>query len=241
MPAADHHFASPEALADALAAHVAQRLQHAMALRGHAVLAVSGGKSPVALFQRLRQQPLDWANVAIVLVDERCVPHQPVPHADSNTALVQQHLLQDRAAAAQWVPLFDHLPDTPLDPSTETGRQALDALASTASDRVAALGPITLAVLGMGEDGHTASLFPDAPGLNRALTDAGPVAWVCPRTAPHARLTLTLSALTQALECALALAGPAKQAVYAQAVQRASAELPVSLVLHRAHCSVWRA
>ncbi len=241
MPAADRRFASPEALADALAAHVAKRLQHAMALRGHAVLAVSGGKSPVALFQRLREQPLDWANVAVLLVDERCVPHQPVAHADSNTALVQQHLLQGRAAAAQWVPLFDHLPDTPLDPNTEEGRQALDAWARTASDRVAALGPITLAVLGMGEDGHTASLFPGAPGLNRALTDTGPVAWVCPTTAPHARLTLTLPALTQALECALALAGPAKQAVYDRALAKPTADLPVSLVLSRAHCTVWRA
>ena len=58
-----------------LAQHVAEALQQALEHRGHALLAVSGGKSPIALFERLRQSPLNWSAVTVVLVDERCVPH----------------------------------------------------------------------------------------------------------------------------------------------------------------------
>ena len=81
-------------------AHIADALQHAIGQRGRALLAVSGGKSPIALFERLREQALDWRAVTVILVDERCVPHE---HTDSNTALVRQHLLQGPAAAARFL------------------------------------------------------------------------------------------------------------------------------------------
>ena len=92
-----HACASAEALAQALAADIAQRLRGAVAERGQALLAVSGGKSPVPLFQQLSQQALPWAQVTVLLVDERCVPPD---HPDSNSALVRRHLLQGPAAAA---------------------------------------------------------------------------------------------------------------------------------------------
>lgn len=226
---------SPAALVTAVCDAIVQSLATALQARGRAVLAVSGGRSPLPLFEALRTQPLDWSHVAVTLVDERCVPPD---HADSNTALVRQHLLQGPAAAAHFVPWFDALPAGTLDDA------ALDTLARAAGARVTAgAWPIDVAVLGMGEDGHTASLFPGAPGLARALQDSGPVAWTRPLTAPHARLTLTLPALLAARELLLPLSGPAKQGVFEQARARADERLPVSLLLHQAHTPlrVWLA
>ena len=105
----EHACNSAAELAWQLADTIAQRLHLAIDLRGHAVLAVSGGKSPIALFEALRVLPLEWQRVTVLLVDERCVPHD---HADSNTTLVRQHLLKDQAAAATFVPFFDTLPET---------------------------------------------------------------------------------------------------------------------------------
>ena len=217
-----------------LADTIAQSLHLAINLRGHAVLAVSGGKSPIALFEALRVLPLEWQRVTVLLVDERCVPHD---HADSNTALVRQHLLKDDAAVATFVPFFDTLPAS-LDDA------ALNLLVDAANRRLATQPwPMDMAVLGMGDDGHTASLFPGAPGLNQALHSSGPVAWVRPATAPHARLTLTLPALLATRELALAISGASKLAVFQQARLGADEALPVSLILnqHQTPVSVWLA
>jgi 6-phosphogluconolactonase len=210
-------------LAHTLAADIAQHLRDAVGQRGQALLAVSGGKSPVPLFQQLSQQVLPWAQVTVLLVDERCVPPN---HPDSNSALVRQHLLQGEAAAARWLPFFDALPH--FDTDTD-----LPSLTASANQRLQALPwPLDVAVLGMGEDGHTASLFPRAPGLEVALSSTDPVAWTRPATAPHARLTLTLPTLLAARCLVLPLQGPAKQAVFQRAGVAPTAELPISLVIH---------
>lgn len=230
----EHVCNSAAELAWQLADTIAQSLHLAINLRGHAVLAVSGGKSPIALFEALRVLPLEWQRVTVLLVDERCVPHN---HADSNTALVRRHLLKDDAAAATFVPFFDTLPDTLDEP-------ALIRLVDAANRRLATQPwPMDMAVLGMGDDGHTASLFPGAPGLNQALYSSGPVAWVRPSTAPHARLTLTLPALLATRELALSLSGASKLAVFQQARLGADESLPVSLILnqHQTPVSVWLA
>ena len=230
----EHICNSGAELAWQLADSIAQRLHAAIVQRGHAVLAVSGGKSPIALFEALRVLPLEWKRVTVLLVDERCVPHD---HADSNTALVRQHLLKDDAAAATFVPFFEKLPAS-LDDA------ALNQLVDAANRRLATQPwPMDMAVLGMGDDGHTASLFPDAPGLRQALHSSGPVAWVRPATAPHARLTLTLPALLATRELALAISGASKLAVFQQARLGADEALPVSLILnqHQTPVSVWLA
>ena len=230
----EHICNSAAELAWQLADSTVQSLHAAINQRGHAVLAVSGGKSPIALFEALRVLPLEWQRVTVLLVDERCVPHD---HAESNTALVRRHLLQDAAAAATFVPFFDTVPDTLDEP-------ALIRLVDAANRRLATQPwPMDMAVLGMGDDGHAASLFPGAPGLNQALYSSGPVAWVRPATAPHARLTLTLPALLATRELALAISGASKLAVFQQARLGADETLPVSLILnqHQTPVSVWMA
>jgi len=224
----EHHNATPAAIA----AHIADALRSAIAARGQASLAVSGGKSPIPMFEALREQNLDWAKVSVVLVDERVVPRD---HADSNTALVARHLLQGKAAAARFVPFFREL--APL-----FNAEVLDALVRDASERIAALPwPLDVAVLGMGEDAHTASLFPGAPGFARAIATDQRLAWVVPDTAPHARLSFTLSALLAARELVLSISGESKLAVYRRAAQKADEALPISLVIHQAQTplSVW--
>jgi 6-phosphogluconolactonase len=215
-----------------IAAHIAAALRAAIAARGQASLAVSGGKSPIPLFEALREQALDWSAVSVVLVDERVVPRD---HADSNTALVACHLLQGRAAAARFLPFFGELPAT-------FNAEVLDTLVNDAERRIAALPwPLDVAVLGMGEDAHTASLFPGAPGYARAIATDRRLAWMVPETAPHARLTFTLSALLASRELVLSLAGETKEFVYRRAARARDEALPVSLILHNTQTpvSVW--
>lgn len=221
----EHLHATPAALAQA----IRHELRAAIAARGQATLAVSGGKSPIALFEQLRDQALDWARVTVLLVDERGVPHD---HADSNTQLVRQHLLQGAAAAASFATLFDAAP-------ADLNDAALNQLVASANQRLSAIPfPLDVVVLGMGEDGHTASLFPGAPGLDHALTSAGPIAGVRPTTAPHARLTLTLPVLLAARHLHLSMAGDAKRGVYQAAAKAANPALPISLLLNHPACTV---
>lgn len=228
MPVTEHTGATPAAIAT----HIAQALRAAIAARGQASLAVSGGKSPIPMFEALREQALDWAKVTVVLVDERVVPRD---HEASNTALVAQHLLQGQAAAARFLPFFREL-------APQFNAEVLDALVIDATDRTAALPwPLDVAVLGMGEDAHTASLFPGAPGFARAIATEQRLAWVVPDTAPHARISFTLSALLAARELMLSIAGENKLAVYRRAAEKADETLPISLVLNQSTTpiSVW--
>ncbi len=226
----EHRYPNTDSQVQALALSIAQQLQAALLERGQATLAVSGGRSPIALFQTLRQAALDWAHVSITLVDERCVPED---HPDSNARLVREHLLADRAAAARFV---SWLPGVPQ-PDALTP----DALAQHANQRLGLLPPPwDVAVLGMGDDGHTASWFPNSPGLAQAMHQGQAVSWVRPGHAPHLRLTLTRAAVLACRHLHLAIAGATKLAVYSQARQGETLDLPVSVALARAaSLDVW--
>lgn len=214
-------FSDAPAAAAALAATVAQRLSLAISRDGQAVLAVSGGKSPVAFFHALRSQPLDWSRVVITLVDERFVP---ADHPDSNAALVREHLLQDAAAAARFLPLVG---------------DASDAAAELAAANAAYLRP-TVAVLGMGEDGHTASLFPGATALADGLDMARsqPLLTVQPLTAPHLRFSMSKAALLACDSLILSIQGAGKRQVFDQAAQGINDSLPISHFLLQTECPI---
>jgi 6-phosphogluconolactonase len=231
----EHCFESNASQVAALAARVVAQLQAGLDERGHATLAVSGGRSPIALFHALREAPLDWSRITLTLVDERCVPES---HADSNARLVREHLWVGPAKAARFV---SWLPGV-VNPDA----QAPEALATSANRHNGGVPkPWDVAVLGMGDDGHTASLFAGAPGYARAIASDDRLAWVVPEQAPvpapHARLTFTLHALLEARELVLSIAGDNKLAVYHQAAAKADPALPVSLVLNqtRTPVSVW--
>lgn len=166
---------------------------------GNAIFAVSGGSSPKALFAHLRNnQSLDWSKVTIVLVDERWVPDT---HADSNEMMVQENLLQDHAAKAEFI-------------GWTSSADNLNGAVNKANARFKQLTlPFSVVILGMGVDGHTASWFFDAPEYD-VLIDTTQAAAVCaaqPDKAPHARLTLNYSALIQTRAMFLQINGKEKK------------------------------
>lgn len=224
-----HTFPTPTAQAAALAEAVANGLRDRLHTQGHAVLAVSGGRSPIALFEALSRAKLDWPNVTITLVDERLVP--PL-HADSNAALVRRHLLQHAAAAARFLPLVGEQTDV-TNP------------AAALAEAEAAFPTPDIAVLGMGADGHTASLFPQAPQLAAAVSPEcrSKLVHTSPVTAAHERISMSLNAIAAVPQLLLSIQGADKRAVLEQAAAMPSNERPISLLLHRTnvHCQVYYA
>ncbi|HDR9585048.1 6-phosphogluconolactonase [Burkholderia stabilis] len=191
-----HAFDTQEAQSEALARAVGDALRTALASPARPTLAVSGGTSPRPFLQTLSHAALDWAGVDVTLVDDRWVPEGD---SASNAHLVRDTLLQHAAAPARFLPLVDT-------------RAALDAhvaaLNANADYRVP-----NVAVLGMGEDGHTASIFADAPEWDHAITTPERFVAVHPGAAPHARVSFSLDALKRVDRLFLLIAGPAKRNV----------------------------
>jgi 6-phosphogluconolactonase len=214
-------FESSDALARALAAQIAASLAAAVAARGLASLVVSGGKSPIRLFELLREEKLDWSRVCIALADERWVDTND---PDSNEKLVRDHLLRGAAAAARFHGLKNGAP-TP------------DMGAVSAWETFARVPrPFDALILGMGDDGHTASLFPGSPNLPRALNPAavaGCVGMWAP-AAPQARLSLNLSALLDSRRVVLLISGAGKWRTFlAAGAPGAVEDMPVRAVLRQ--------
>jgi 6-phosphogluconolactonase len=209
------------ALSHELALKVAASLSAAIAARGLASLVVSGGRSPTQFFESLRTQPLDWSRVCIAMVDERWVD---LGDPNSNEQLVRQHLLKDAAAAARFSGLKNAAPTPDLG--------AVSAWETFA--RVPR--PFDAVVLGMGDDGHTASLFPKSPNLANALNpaaSAGCIGMWAP-TAPQARLSLNLSALLDSRRIFILINGDSKWRVYTAANEPGAIEdMPVRAVLRQ--------
>ena len=220
----DHNFDDSVQLAQALADAVAGDLTAAIAARGTALLAVSGGRTPVHFFEALSQRKLDWHKVVVTLVDERWV----APTSErSNEHLVRQHLLQNEAAAARFVPLF------------EAGVDNADDALTALTMRIVLLDlPFDSLVLGMGEDGHTASFFPGGDHLVQAI-DPNTHATVATMRAPDAgepRVTLTLPLILGSRHLYLHIEGAKKRRVFWDATNAAAGDdkLPISVVLRNA-------
>lgn len=212
----EFELGSAEELVETVTARCINVLADGLTLRGRSSVAVSGGSSPAPVYRALANTTLDWSQVHTVLVDERWVPPD---HSASNDAFVHRTLLTGHAAQAAYTPLItDH-----------------DTAAEALADREAALAmlpqPFDLVLLGMGSDGHTASWFPHAVGLDKALdrqTSTRLAAISATRsevTGEHTeRITLTLSAVLDSRQLVLMFSGAEKLATY----QRARAGSDVS-------------
>jgi len=211
-------YENTSALDIELAEKVAGLLADDIAAKSKASLVVSGGRTPMGFFQLLSQQMLDWHSVKVTLADERWVNNE---HKDSNEKLVRENLLINEARHADFVPLKTAA-DNALEGEVET------ELA------LAAIGQFTVVILGMGDDGHTASLFPGAEALPLGLAmDSGRTAIaVTPTEAPHQRISLTLPRLLNSRQLIIHISGAGKQSLL-QAAQAGDdvAELPIRAIL----------
>lgn len=214
-------FPNAELLGAALTARLRELLQDAVARRGQASLAVSGGTTPIPLFVRLAEMELPWDKVTISLVDERWVEAQD---PDSNENLVRTYLLRHKAAGARFIPMKTE------DPTAIQGEETC-ALWQQQISR-----PYDCLLLGMGNDGHTASLFPGANNLEAAVDlDSGKICLASqPPAAPYERMTLTLPAILGSRQIFLHLQGEAKKQILARALQAGAAEeMPIRYILRQ--------
>jgi 6-phosphogluconolactonase len=175
-------FPDRETMTREAAVFVAGQLREAIAEHGKAALSLSGGSTPGPVYRMLSDADLDWDRVTLTLSDDRWVD----PASEhSNERLVRETLLRGRAAAARFVGLY-------------VGGKAGDALAQIDRNLHAAPRPIDVGILGIGDDGHTASLFPGTEAGPLAATAQGRVAAV-DKEGPgesKARITFTLPELT---------------------------------------------
>jgi 6-phosphogluconolactonase len=213
-------FGDKDELALALADAVAENLNAGIAARGRAALAVSGGSTPARFFRALSQRTdIDWAKVTVTLVDERWVGEDS---DRSNARLVKANLLQGPAAAATFVPLWQ-------------GGAEPDAVGiAKANSAISAIPVLDAAILGMGNDGHTASFFPGGDTLDEALTAEGPVLAIRAPGAGEPRVTLTLRRLLAAGALYLHIEGNEKAEVLDKALGEGDvADMPVRAVLRQ--------
>jgi 6-phosphogluconolactonase len=216
-------FPSSPLLIQALAARIGDLLLAAMERNadGQASLLVSGGSTPIPLFTRLAGMELPWHRVTISLVDERWVePGSP----DSNEHLVRAHLLQHQAARARFIPMK-------TDDATAAGAEERCAAALRTIPR-----PHDCLILGMGNDGHTASLFPGADNLAAAtdLYSEKICMAMAPVAAAHQRMTLTLAAILGSRQLFLHLQGDEKKGVLARAMEAGDPrEMPIRFILRQ--------
>ena len=213
----EHFFETREEASVAAAEAIAERLAARLDAQSGASVVVSGGTTPDRCFDLLSEKPLDWRRTQIVLSDERWVP--PDDEA-SNERLVRDALLKGEAVPAKLLSVF----------SMTTGIQArCDEI-----DQQIRLGPFPFAcsLLGMGEDGHFASLFPDAENLEEGVDVDGEQLCIPVTTAasPHPRVSLTLAALARSDAIVLLMFGDNKLEVYEQAKRKGS-KLPVAHLL----------
>lgn len=195
-----HEFEGRSLASEAAASWISEALAGALQAHESASIVVSGGSTPLACFAALAKTSLDWPRVSVFMSDERCVP---ADHPDSNEAMIRRTLLTGEAADAELVPIYrDGLEVTEM-------CSALDRRLS------AEPAPFAAVLLGMGADGHFASLFPDFERLGEGLDiDNGgrclPVATVA---SPHPRISLTLASLLRTEALILLAFGDAKRDV----------------------------
>ncbi|MFT5690770.1 MAG: 6-phosphogluconolactonase [Oceanicoccus sp.] len=222
----EHFFPDRKSLFSSMAEECKSILTNGILENGSATMLVSGGSTPLPLYQKLSGSDLSWSNIKVALVDERWVDDD---HPGSNASFIKTSLLQDRAKEAAFVNMKT---------DDDTAEQGLIQCEEFYKELQT---PFDLTILGMGADGHTASLFPYSKGLELALDKKNES--IC--TAIQAnqsdvtgelteRMSLTISGLMKSRQLHLLITGEEKLAVYRQALSHSQEELmPISAILHQ--------
>ena len=208
-------YADAEMMMMKIANIIAGELEAALFNDGRVTLAVPGGTTPGPIFDSLSGVSLDWDRINIVLTDERWVPETS---DRSNTRLLRQRLLTEKAAAATLIPLYADAPNP---------EDCLEELAAN----ITPLLPINICLLGMGTDMHTASLFPGADQLDAALTGGAILYAMRAPGAPEPRITLSAKVLQGAIQRHIVITGAEKRAALEKAETLTPAEAPVAAIL----------
>ena len=207
-------YADREMLVINLANVLAGQLRESLAMQDRVLFAVPGGTTPGPVFDDLCAADLDWSRVDVILSDERWVPQD---NPRSNTGLLRDRLLVNRAAAAGYVPLYHPSP---------TPEEGLPMIEGDIKERL----PISVLLLGMGADRHTASLFPGADCLAEGLTGPATVLPMRAPGAPEPRVTLTAPVLDAAVRKHIVIFGADKRAALETAASLSLEEAPVKAV-----------
>ncbi len=216
-----------ESLASDLCQSIGEILTEAIRKRGHASMAVSGGSTPVPLFKEFSLLSIDWTKIDLTLVDDRWVDAK---NSDSNELLVRTHLIKNKAAKVNFIPLKN-------DSKTAKEGQKI----SEEMLRKITL-PFDVVVLGMGSDGHTASLFPCSDELPDAmdLNNLNYLISTSPKTAPYQRLSLTARVIIDAKNVFLHLNGSSKLHTLESAMEyKDSSRMPIYTFLENGLNIYW--
>ncbi|MEM9583220.1 MAG: 6-phosphogluconolactonase [Pseudomonadota bacterium] len=211
-------YADRDMLMINLAQQLAGELNTALMSNDTASFAVPGGTTPGPAFDALCAADLDWSRVHVMPTDERWVDESS---ERSNARLIKQRLLTNRAADATFVPFYE---------KGVTPDNAMDGLAA----RLTSALPLSVLLLGMGADMHTASLFPGAPQLEQALSQDAPPAMPVTPAGQETRITLTGPVLAGAVSTHVLITGEEKRAALAQAQSLSMSEAPINTVLANA-------
>ncbi len=206
-------FKSQEEQVNQIVNDLAQTINNLLTQQKNVVLAVSGGKSPIAIFQKLSNLNLEWNRITITLCDERIVDKNNV---DSNEFLVKNNLLINRARDTKFISLLNE---------EITEDKIITELANNILD-------IDIALLGMGEDGHTASIFPNCAELKSALDKQNQHNYIIvhPTTAKYSRVSLTLSGIVKIKHIMLSINGELKLNILKEAIKTKTKNYPISYV-----------
>jgi 6-phosphogluconolactonase len=221
-----NQFPTNNSLVEELTPIIVECLIEAIEIRGEARIAFSGGSTPVLLFEALSQCDIAWERVIVTLVDERWVESS---HNDSNEKLVRTHLLKSYAGKAKFVGL------------KISEANPVMVVASLSAVLRAEVLPLDAVVLGMGDDGHTASFFSGATSLSEALdlNLASACIAVEPPAAPYLRMTLSLASVLSARRLFLHFVGEKKLRVFEKARTSLDAsQLPICAVLDQEQVDV---
>lgn len=209
-----YEFANKKESDLALSGAIIALLREYLSLYDGVNLALSGGKSPIEFFEILSREDCDWEKCNISLVDERIVA---LSNADSNANLIRTYFLKNLAKKSNFQAYFDD-PNLPL-----------NELVNRAN---ASYKQPDIAILGMGLDGHTASLFPEAKEFEWALQTEQNIISISPKNAPYKRLSMSLFALENCKKIFLSIATKEKKEVLNQALKGIDSALPISYILH---------